>query len=140
MPNPPHGKFAAVTDMDGTGRRILYRDVMLDGHYRPRPTVFYTNAGRVQRDESGETLGENQQYRIDLVTPSSPIVSLAEEHLLATIFRGTSDGPARSEPAVVTFDLSRRAGQTVRLRLASADNQGPLRAGVDDVRFERIAK
>ena len=45
MPNPPHGKFAAVTDMDGTGRRILYRDVMLDGHYRPRPTVFYTNAG-----------------------------------------------------------------------------------------------
>jgi hypothetical protein len=38
----------------------------------------------------------------------------------------------------VTFDLTPWAGQTVRLRLTSADNQGPLRAGVDDIKFERI--
>lgn len=101
--------------------------------------MFYTNAGVFSVTESGETLEESQQYRIDLVPPSA-LASLAKEHVLATIFRGTSDGPARLEPTVVSFDLSRWTGQTVRLRLASADNQGPLRAGVDDVRFERIAK
>jgi hypothetical protein len=37
-------------------------------------------------------------------------------------------------------DLSSWAGQTLRLRLTSADNQGPLRAGVDNIRFERIAQ
>ena len=31
VPDPPQGKFAAVTDMNGPGRRILYRDVKLDG-------------------------------------------------------------------------------------------------------------
>ena len=45
VPNPPQGKFAAVTDMNGPGRRILYRDVKLDGRYMLRLTVFYVNAG-----------------------------------------------------------------------------------------------
>jgi CubicO group peptidase (beta-lactamase class C family) len=34
--------------------------------------------------------------------------------------------------------VSRLSGRTVRLRLAATDNRGPLRAGVDDIRFERI--
>ena len=34
--------------------------------------------------------------------------------------------------------MSQLAGQTVRLRLATTDNRGPLRAGVDDIRFERV--
>jgi CubicO group peptidase (beta-lactamase class C family) len=34
--------------------------------------------------------------------------------------------------------VSAWAGRTVRLRLAGADNQGPLRAGVDNIRFRRI--
>ena len=60
--------------------------------------------------------------------------------LLATIFQGRPGDPSRQQPTQVTFDLSPWAGQTVRLRLASADNQGPLRAGVDDIRFERIGQ
>ena len=39
------GKVAAVTDMNGPGRCILYRDVMLDGRYILHLTVFYVNAG-----------------------------------------------------------------------------------------------
>ena len=31
LPDPPQGKFAAVTDTNGPGTRILYRDVRLDG-------------------------------------------------------------------------------------------------------------
>ena len=102
--------------------------------------AVYVNAGVFSVTEPGDTIGEDQHYRIDLLRPSAPVASLAQEHLLATIFRGKSDDPTRREPTVVTFDLSPWAGETVRLRLATADNQGPLRAGVDHIRFERIGR
>jgi hypothetical protein len=142
VPNPPQGKFAAVTDMNGPGRRMLYRDVALDGRYRLHLTVFYVNAGGFSAsDTSGRnTLGEEQQYRIDLLSPDAPTASTAKGELLATIFQGRAGDPSRQQPTEVTFDLSPWAGQTVRLRLASADNHGPLRAGVDNIRFERIGQ
>ena len=138
VPDPPEGKFAAVTDMNGPGRRILYRDVKLDGRYTLRLTVFYVNAGPLSSPDTldFESTGENQQYRIDIVAPSAPVDSLAAAHVLANVFR-TSPGDAdRREPSAVTVDLSKWEGQTVRLRLASMDNRGPLRAGVDDIRLE----
>src|SRR5688572_4335047 len=135
--DPPQGKFAAVTDMNGPGRRILYRDVSLDGRYTLHATVFYVNAGPLT---SPETLDydntANQQYRIDIVAPSAPIDSLAAAHVLANVFRTSPGDVDRREPFAVTVDLSKWAGQTVRLRLAGVDNGGPLRAGVDNIRLE----
>jgi hypothetical protein len=58
--------------------------------------------------------------------------------VLATLFQSRPDDPARRPPSEMTFDLSPWKGQTVRLRFAVAENMAPLRAGVDDVRFERI--
>ena len=138
VPDPPQGKFAAVTDMNGPGRRILYRDVKLDGRYTLRLTVFYVNAGPLSSPDTFEydSTGENQQYRIDILVPSAPVDSVAAAHVLANVFR-TSPGDAdRREPSAVTVDLSKWEGQTVRLRLAGVDNRGPLRAGVDDIRLE----
>ena len=138
VPDPPQGKFAAVTDMNGPGRRILYRDVKLDGRYTLRLTVFYVNAGPLSSPETldFESSDANQQYRIDIVASSAPVDSLAAAHVLTNVFR-TSPGDAdRREPTAVTVDLSKWEGQTVRLRLASVDNGGPLRAGVDDIRLE----
>ena len=142
VPNPPQGKFAAVTDMNGPGRRILYRDVVLDGRYTLHLTVFYMNAGAFAAPDtsSRQTLGDEQQYRIDLVSPGAPVTTIAKGELLATIFQARPGDPARKEPTEVTFDLSPWAGRTVRLRLTSADNQGPVRAGVDNIRFERIGQ
>ena len=54
------------------------------------------------------------------------------------IFKTSAGDPDRREPSTVSVDLSRWAGKTVRLRLAATDNLGPLRAGVDDIRFEPI--
>jgi hypothetical protein len=142
VPDPPQGKFAAVTDMNGPGRRILYRDVKLDGRYKLQLTVFYVNAGPLSSPDTlnFDSPDENQQYRIDIVTPSAPVDSLAAAHVLTNVFR-TSPGDAdRREPAAVTVDLSKWEGQTVRLRLASVDNRGPLRAGVDDIRLEPAGK
>jgi hypothetical protein len=138
VPDPPHGRFAAVTDMNGPGRRILYRDVTLDGRYRLHMTVFYVNAGAFGAPQTEGTIGDTQQYRIDLVVPSAPLMSLAKNDLLANIYHAAPGDPSRLAPTNVTFDLSPWQGQTVRLRLAVADNQGPLRAGVDNIRFERI--
>lgn len=142
VPNPPHGKFAAITDMSGGGRRILFRDITLDGRYRLHLTIFYVNASGFSPTNLSrrDTISDEQQYRIDLIHPEAPLTTTAKQHVIATIFQGRPSDPQRKAPTEVTFDLSPWAGQTVRLRLASADNQGPLRAGVDHIRFERIAK
>jgi hypothetical protein len=139
VPDPPHGKFAAVSDTNGPGRRILYRDITLDGRYRLRLTVFYVNFGTFSSAAASATsITEEQLFRIDLVSPTAPIDSLASNHLLTTVFQGQPSDPARKEPTEVTVDLSKWEGQTIRLRIVTADNEGPLRAGVDEVRFERM--
>lgn len=138
LPNPPQGRHAAVTDMRGPGTRILYRDVKLDGRFRLHLTAFYGGVGNFS---SPETLAydapeANQQYRIDLIRLSAPIDSVAKEDVLVNVFRTSPGDPDRREPTAVSVDVSPWAGQTVRLRLTGADNRGPLRVGVDDIRFE----
>jgi CubicO group peptidase (beta-lactamase class C family) len=149
VPDPPQGKFGAVTDMNGPGSRILYRDVRLDGRYMLQLTVFYVNgvdglSGYSSAFASPKTLavntGPNQQFRIDLVATSVPIESMADGDVLATIFQTSPGDPTRKPPTAISFDLSRWGGQTVRIRIAGADNQGPLRAGVDDIRLVPIAR
>jgi retinol-binding protein 3 len=143
VPDPPQGKFALVTDMNGPGRRILYRDIMLDGRYRLHLTVFYVNEGASFSDLGAlnqSTIGDDQQYRIDLVAPSAPVASVTKDHVLANVFRTGPGEPRSRQPTPITVDLSPWQGQTVRLRLASADNAGPMHAGVDNIRLEAIGK
>jgi D-alanyl-D-alanine carboxypeptidase len=140
VPDPPQGKFAAVTDMNGPGTRILYRDLRLKGRFSLQVTVFYTGVGPLS---SPATLAydspeANQQFRIDLVAPSAPIDSVAKGDVLVNLFGTSPADPARRQPTEVSSDLSAWAGQTVRLRLATTDNGGPLRVGVDNIRFQPI--
>jgi hypothetical protein len=139
VPDPPQGKFAVVTDMNGPGTRILYRDLRLEGRFSLQLTVFYTGTGPFS---SPATLAydapqANQQFRIDLVGPSAPIDSVAKDDVLVNLFHTSPGDPAYRQPTEVSTDLSAWAGQTVRLRLATTDNQGPLRVGVDNIRFQR---
>ncbi len=140
VPDPPQGRFAAVSDANGPGTRILYRDVKLDGRLRLHLTVFYAGVGGLSspRSLAYDEPGANQQFRIDLLAPSAPIDSVAHGDVLAKVFATAAGDPDRREPSTVSVDVSRWAGQTVRLRLAATDNGGPLRAGVDDIRFEPI--
>jgi len=140
VPDPPQGRFAAVTDMNGPGTRILYRDLRLEGRFTLQVTVFYENTGPFS---SPATLAydapeANQQFRIDLVDPSAPIDSVAKGDVLVNLFHTSPGDAAFRQPTDVSVDVSAWAGRTVRLRLAGADNQGPLRAGVDNIRVERI--
>jgi len=140
LPDPPQGKLAAVTDMNGPGTRILYRDVRIDGRFSLHLTVFYAGAGLLSSPETlvHDTPEANEQFRIDLIDPTAPIDSVAKGDVLANVFHTSPSDPVARGPSVVSMDVSRWAGQTVRLRLAQADNRGPLRVGVDDIRFERI--
>ena len=140
LPDPPQGRFAAVTDSNGPGTRILYRDLRLEGRFTLQLTVFYAGTGPFSSPTTlaYDTPEANQQFRIDLVGPSAPIDSVAKGDVLANIFHTSPDDPARRQPTEVSLDVSAWAGQTVRLRLAGADNQGPLRVGVDNVRLRRI--
>jgi CubicO group peptidase (beta-lactamase class C family) len=139
--DPPQGTHAAVADTNGPGTRILYRDVRLDGRFKLHITVFY--AGAVPFTSlptlAHDVVEANQQFRVDLVRPAAPIDSVAKRDVLLTVFHTTTDEwPLGREPSQLVVDVSRLAGQTVRLRLAATDNRGPLRAAVDDIRFERI--
>jgi len=140
LPDPPQGKFAAVSDMNGPGTLILYRDVKLDGRFMLHLTVFHAGAFGFS---SPQTLAydepaENQQFRIDLVAPSAPIDSLASGDVLVNVFKTSTSEPYQRQPTAAKMDVSNWAGQTVRLRLAVTDNRGPLRVGVDNIRFEPI--
>jgi D-alanyl-D-alanine carboxypeptidase len=140
LPDPPQGRFAAVSDTNGPGTRILYRDVKLDGRLRLHLKAFYAGVGGLSspRNLAYDDAGTNEQFRIDLVAPSAPIDSVARGDVLLNIFATSAGDPDRREPTAVSADLSRWAGRTVRLRLAVTDNAGPLRAGVDGIRFEAI--
>jgi D-alanyl-D-alanine carboxypeptidase len=142
VPNPPQGRFAAVTDMNGPGTRILYRDLKLDGRFTLQVTVFYTSAAPLSSPDTlaHDTPQANQQFRIDLVAPAAPIDSVAKGDVLVNLFRTAPSDPLRRQPTEVRVDVSAWAGQTVRLRLASTDNQGPLRVGVDNIRFEPVGR
>ena len=149
MPNPPQGKFAAVSDTMGPGSRLMYRDIKLDGPVMLEVTVFYTNgidglSGYSSRFVVPRTLainaGPNQQFRIDLLAPTAAPDSMADADIRATVFETGPDAPARRGPTPIRYDLSRWAGQTVRLRIATADNQGPMRAGIDNVRLIPIER
>jgi len=139
VPAPPQGTFAALTDMNGPGRFILSRKVTLDGRYRLRMTVFYANSGRFSGTTSSQdAINEEQQYRVDLVAAGAPVDTTADAAVLTTIFLTKPGDPAHLDPTEMTIDLSKWEGQTVRLRFAVGQNQAPLRAGVDAIRFEKL--
>jgi CubicO group peptidase (beta-lactamase class C family) len=140
VPDPPQGRFAAVTDVNGPGTRILYRDLRLEGRFSLQLSVFYTGTGPFSSPATlaYDTPEANQQFRIDLLRPSVPIDSVAKGDVLVNVFHTSPGDPARRQPTEARVDVSAWAGQTVRLRLAGTDNQGPLRVGVDNIRFQRI--
>ena len=140
LPDPPQGTLAAVTDMNGPGTRILYRDLTLDGRFTVHMTVFYESSAPLRSPDTLAYDGSepNQQFRIDLVDPSAPIDSLADGDVLVKVFHTSPGDPNRLEPTEVSLDVSRWTGETVRLRLAATDNSGPLRVGVDNIGFQPV--
>jgi CubicO group peptidase (beta-lactamase class C family) len=149
VPNPPHGKVAAVSDAPGPGMQLMYRDLKLEGPLMLELTVFYVNgsdglsgysAPFVTPRSLAINAGPNQQFRVDLLAPTAAPDSMADVDVRATVFETRPDAPARRGPTPVRYDLSPWAGETVRLRIATVNNQAPMRSGVDHVRLIPIER
>jgi hypothetical protein len=125
VPDPPQGRFAAVTDMNGPGTRILYRDLRLEGRFTLQMSIFYAGTGPFSRPPplAPDPPEATPQFRIALVGPSAPIDSVAKGDVLVNVFHTSPGDPARRPPTEARMDVSAWAGQTVRLRLATTDNQ-----------------
>ncbi len=140
LPGPPQGEFALATEADGPGTHILYRDLKLDGRFTLQMTVFYTGSSAFSTPETlaHDALEANQQFRIDVMDPSAPIDSVATSDILVNVFRTSAGDPFRRQPTEVSVNLASLESKTVRLRIAQTDNQGPMRVGVDDIRFRSV--
>jgi CubicO group peptidase (beta-lactamase class C family) len=142
VPDPPQGRYALTSDSIGAGTHVLYRDVRLDGRLRLHATPFYVSHGHPPFNEPATFAHDGpttlQQFRIDVMDPAAPIDSVADGDVLVNVFRTTPAGPVVQPAREVSVDLSHLAGRVVRIRIAKADNRGPLRAGVDDIRFEPV--
>jgi hypothetical protein len=134
---PPEGTHAAVTDQFGPGSHLLYQDVSLEAGFNHTLSlqVYYENqAGVFATPPSLDSnVFPNQQYRVDILSPSAPVTSVAPGEVLATVFQTDVGDPPSLAPMPISFDLSGFAGTTVRLRLAEVDNQFFFNASVDDV-------
>jgi hypothetical protein len=141
---PPEGTYAATTDMSAPGSHVLYQDVALEPNAKHTLSfILYYQSRAAFVSPSPPSLDytvlPNQQYRVDVMKPSADPFSVAASDVLETLFQTTPSSPVTLSPTTMTFDLSRFAGQTVRLRFAAVETQQCLLASVDDVRVASTA-
>lgn len=136
IPAPPQGSFAAITDQTDVSSSILYQNITL----KPKEKhilslyVYYTSYAPISSPPTLDyTTSANQQYRIDVMNPSSSLTSVSSPDILDPVFATVTGAPEVMAPTVITANLSQFAGQTVRLRLAMVDNENYFNAGADDV-------
>jgi hypothetical protein len=138
IPAPPQPTYAAISDETSGASAILYQDIALEPGYSQKLSLiaYYTSYSPVSQptpDSLDFTALNNQQYRIDVIKPSAPLLSLNPADILLTILRTKAGDPITLAPTTMTADLTPFAGQTVRLRFASVDTVSFLNAGVDAV-------
>ena len=98
---PPQGRFAAVTDMNGPGTLILYRDVKLDGRFMLQLTVFHASASAVSAAR-GRWPTTSPGTISSSGSTSSPrrhrSIPLAQGDVLENVFKTSTSDPDRREP------------------------------------------
>lgn len=140
---PPQGRYAAITDEAARESLILYQDVSLpSGITETLSLLAYYDSYKPIAIPTPNTLAAeyealggqaNQQFRIDVISPTAPLDSLDPADILRTVFQTRQSGPTKMSPTRLTADLGAFAGQTVRLRMATVATEEVLNAGVDDV-------
>ena len=135
VPPPAGGTFAAMTDQFGPGSHILYQDLTVgqcgaslsfDLFIGNRAGVFFTPASLLH------TLVPNQQFRMDIMTPATPLFDVGGG-VLQAVYRTDVGALPIAGYFPVSASLDGHSGQTVRLRFAEVDNRNFFQAGVDNV-------
>jgi hypothetical protein len=138
---PPQGIYGAVTDQTFVGSHVLYQNITAGPGLVLKFDVYYVNwAGVFFTPETLDPFGvENQQYRIDLMSPFAPIFSVAPGDVLKNVFRTEVGDPTVLFPTTVSVPLfGFRCGQRLRLRFAGVENIFFFNAYVDNVRIQEV--
>ncbi len=150
VPAPPEGTFAAMSEGQAGGSRVLYQDFLV-----PLGVTAGTVSFQLFIDNDSlatdffvpdpatldfATIALNQQARVDIMTVSADPFSVAGADVLLNLFQTNPGDPMTSGYSLVSADISAllaaNAGQTLRLRFTAVDNVAPLRVGVDAVSIE----
>ncbi len=141
--HPPRGRYAAIADEANPDTLVLSQNIALQpgldhrlsllAYYDSYKPIAVPSPDTLSVD--GEALGgqANQQFRIDVMRPGAPIESIDPTDILLTVFRTQPGDPKSMGPTRLTANLSQFAGQTVRLRVATAAHEEVLAGGVDAV-------
>lgn len=136
--SPPQGTYAAGAVQNAPGEPVLFQDFKVPSHATLKLTTYYTNEAPEFATpptlEADHSMGEDQQYRIDLIRPNSPTLTLNKGDILKNVFRTKVGDPNTLPPTKVVTNLSSLAGKRVRLRFVAAVNSDPLNAAVDGVK------
>jgi hypothetical protein len=140
VPAPTDGNFAAMSNQDGPGLRIIYQDVAIPaGGATLSCDVFINSETTDYVVPNPETLSpfgsSNEHARIDVMNPAAPVDDVGSGVLQNIFFTNPGDAGTLSNPmsayakvsAVIPF-----GGRTVRIRFAEVDNQLYLNMGVDN--------
>ena len=151
VPAPPGNVNAAMTDADGPGSHVLYQDFVVPTGVTSATLsfdLFINNLADAFSVPSPPTLdfstpASNQQARVDLLTGSSGLFSVAPADVLQNLYQTNVGDPLVEGYFTTTIDLTPllagRAGQTLRLRFAEVDNVFTFNLGVDNVSLEAVS-
>lgn len=143
VPPPPEGTTAAMTDAEGPGSYVLYQNFVVPVDVG---TAFLNFSLLIRNSANAfvtpETLdyftpAQNQQFRVDIVSTTADVFSVAPGDVLFNAYRTEVGSPLSSGYSTFAIDISSllqaNAGNTLRLRFSQADNINIFNAGVDQV-------
>jgi hypothetical protein len=139
VPAPPGGTFSAMTAQSDPGSHILSQVITIPPASAAQFSArVYQNSGAPFATPASldYNVSPNQQARIDIMTTASPLTDMGAG-ILRNVYQTKIGDPVVSGYNLIAADLSAFAGQTVRLRIVEADNQGCFSFGVDTVSIQQ---
>ena len=136
---PPQGSRAAVTDQTNASTQVMYQDVAIPAGasatlsfyiYYNNTHVSFVTPNSLDYAVNGNA---NQQFRVDVITTTANIESVAAGDVLLPLYQTKVGDPLVKSPTLVSYDLSSLAGQTVRIRFAEAVGLNFFVIGIDSV-------
>lgn len=134
-PPASEGDTLAISDMAAAGLRVLYQDITIPTGATLSFDLWWNNAAGfwVNPGNMFPNPFPNQHARIDLISVDAPLNTTDPDNIALSLVTLDEDDPTQSGGWTGnSFDLSALAGQTLRLRIAEVDNQGPLYVAVDN--------
>jgi hypothetical protein len=146
---PFQGTYDALSDESSTSSTLLYQDVALEPgyshqlslelNYHSYVPIAIPTPDTLEVTSTPPGPGEvNQQVRVDVMKAGSPVASLNQADILATLYATKEGDPEAIGWTNLTADLTPFAGQTVRIRIAAVDNSNFLNVGVDSVAINGV--